>query len=98
MECALEHEKEKVRPKGITRKINHVRLWKRSMLPCEIFGINGNNTSACGEKDDEHSLMQWKFLIPKAEKPNRSCFRKWRQFVAWLRNQEVTTKIDFGKH
>ena len=42
--------------------------------------------------------MQWKFKIPKVEKPNRSCFRIWRQFVAWLTNQEVTTKIEFGKH
>ena len=58
--------------------------------------MDGNRTYACEEKDDEQSLTQWKFKIPKMEKPNRSYFRKWRQFVAWLRTQEATTKIDFG--
>ena len=29
------------------------------MLPCEIFGMNGDNTTKCGKKDYEHNLMQW---------------------------------------
>ena len=33
VEHALEHAKEKVRPKEITSKINLVRLWKMSTLP-----------------------------------------------------------------
>ena len=40
---------------------------KKSMLPCEIFGMNGNITYECSEKDDEHSLMQWKFRMPNRE-------------------------------
>ena len=98
MEHALERAQEEVRPKEITRKMNHVRIWKKSILPCEIVEINGNNASACGDKDGEYSLMQWKFKIPKVENPNKNCFRKWRPFVAWLRNQEVITKINFGKY
>ena len=43
MEHSLERAKEKVRPKGIISKINHARLWKKSTLPCEIVGINGNS-------------------------------------------------------
>ena len=65
VEHTLECAKEKAKPKEITSKINHVRLWKISMLPCEVVGMNRNNTSTCGEKDDEHSLSQCKFKMPK---------------------------------
>ena len=68
------------------------------MLPCEIVRIDGNRTSSCGEKYYEQSTMQWKFKVPNVEKTNESFSREWRQFVAWLRSQELTAKIDFGKY
>ena len=45
----------------------------------KIFpSVNGNNTSDCGEKDDDDSLMQWNFKMPIVEKPSKIYFRKWR--------------------
>ena len=43
-------------------------------------------------------MLKRKFKIPKVEKPNRSCIRKWRQFVLWLRNQKIFTKMYFVNH
>ena len=50
------------------------------------------------EKDEDESMWKWKFNIPNIDKTNRSCIRKWRHFVSWLRNQEIRTRIDFMKH
>ena len=36
--------------------------------------------------------------MPHVDKPNKGCFRKQTQFMAWLRNKYAITKIDFGKY
>ena len=64
------------RSKVIVDKINQVRLWKRSILPCDLVGLEGTKTNNCGERDDEQSILKWKFRVTKLEKPNRSCCRK----------------------
>ena len=69
---------------------------KKTMLPCEIVEMNGNNASDCDEKDDKYSLTQWKFKMPIVEKPSKMCFRKWKKIVGWLRNQEVVKKRILG--
>ena len=89
MDYGLECKKEEARPKGIVNKINNVRLWKKYILPFEILGIDGNRATSCGEKDDEKSMIKGKFKIPNVEKPNKSCFLKWRHFMVWLRTQET---------
>ena len=40
MEYAQDHA-ENEQKKDLIAKINHVRLWKTSVLPCEIVGLDG---------------------------------------------------------
>ena len=63
IEHALEHAKDQVRPKGIVGKINHVRLWKKSILLCEIMGIEGTRITDYGERYDEESKLKRNFKI-----------------------------------
>ena len=98
MEHTIDYANEQPRPKVIVDKINQVRLWKRVILRCEVLGLYRTKTTDCGERDEDQSILKWNFKMPKVYKPNRSYIRKWRNFVSWLRNQEMSTKIDFMKY
>ena len=58
--------------------------------------MNGHSTSVCGEKDDEQSLMKWKFKMPKAEKNNEK-FLKIEKVHGLAKNPIGNNKDMFWK-
>ena len=47
MEHSHEHAEEELKSKDLVAKINHVRLWKITVLPWEIVGLDRTKVTGC---------------------------------------------------
>ena len=57
-------------------KINHIRLQKKVILPFELCSILGNWVLIYCEINDEKSIIEQYFLLPRVNKPDSRCFSK----------------------
>ena len=79
----------------IVEAINHVRLYKRMILPCELVGFKGNCKTRELREVNESSSIRWKVKFECVRKPHKRLIEEWEKFVCWLENQEIDTIIDF---
>jgi len=79
----------------IVEAINHVRLYKKMILPCELVGFRGNCKTREYREVHEPSSMRWKVKFESVIKPHKRLIEEWKKFMCWLENQEIDTIIDF---
>jgi hypothetical protein len=97
MDHAICYVKEKKLPKSTIQAINHVRIYKKMILPCELVGFNGNQITKEARESLERSSVLWKIKFDEVKKPNTKLIEKWKNFTEWLKTQQIETIIDFDK-
>ena len=60
--------------------LNHVRLYKRIFLPCELIRQNGKEQTSAYRNDNEKGQIKWTFYHYNVELPSRQAFRQWNKF------------------
>ena len=70
----------------IVEAINHVRLYKRMILLCELVGFKGNCKTRELREVNESSSIRWKVKFECVRKPHKRLIEEWEKFVCWLEN------------
>ena len=84
-------------PFEIIEAINHVRLCKNMILPCELLGFCGNNITKEAREVFNKSTVKWKIKFDIVPKPYERLIKEWHSFVNWLKSQNLeTTIVDFS--
>ena len=69
--------------------INHVRLYKRIILLCELMGFDGRRLIKEGREWEEKSTMMWDVKFDNVMKPWKKIVEKWMKFIQWIQEQEI---------
>jgi len=95
MDYAIEYAKEKEMDEKIIPLINHVRLYKRIILLCELVGLKGREETKSYKNELERSCLMWKVPFPILPKPSEKSIGLWLEFIQWLKSKEIMTICDF---
>jgi len=95
MDYAIEYAKEKEIDEKIIQLINHVRLYKRIILPCELVGLKGREETKSYKNELERSCLMWKVPFLILPKPSEKSIGLWLEFIQWLKSKEIMTICDF---
>jgi len=79
----------------IIAPINHVRLHKKMLLPCELVGFNGEMRTKELRENELNSCIEWKMDFDKVPKPSAKSYKIWEEFIKWMKEQRITTIVDF---
>ena len=69
MEYAIIYTKEMKQSKNELLELNQIWLYKKAIIPGELVGMNGRQTTPCFQIIDEPSQIQWKIKQPTVLKP-----------------------------
>ena len=75
--------------------INHVRICKKMMLPCELVGFQGGKETKEMREWKTQSAAHWKVEFEIVRMPHKRLVEEWAKFVEQLTEQKVETAIDF---
>ena len=98
MSYAVEYVKENNLKNEILAPINQVRLSKQLYLPCELVGLDGTTTTKAFNDIKEKSVIRWKFKFYKVPPTSNKTRSIWNDYLQWLKQQNVQTKVDFYNH
>ena len=90
MDYAMDYSKEI----EIIEAINHVRIFKKMIIPCELVGFRGGKETKELREWSLVSSIKWNVEFEEVIKPHKRLVEEWQKFINWLRNQEVDTLID----
>ena len=95
----MDYASQYIEVEGLNNKriapINHVRLYKRMMLPCELVGFSGEMRTRELREKELNSCLEWKIEFEKMPKPSAKSFKIWEDFTIWLKEQKIVTIVDF---
>ena len=66
---------------NIVEAINHVRIYKKMILPCELLGFLGNKEMREMRHWEEPSSIRWKVGFEEVIKPHKRLVEEWSKFV-----------------
>jgi len=95
MDWAREYIKNEKVPINKLERINHMRIFKKMYLPCELVGFKGQNVTKEMREWNESRAIRWKVMFKEVIKSPKILVEVWKEFVDWLKNQKVDTIIDF---
>lgn len=95
MDLATEYVISKKLSEESIAPINHVRLFKRMILPCELVGLMGNCKTKCFHNVLEVSSLVWKIDFPIVPKPSKKSKNLWKEFLEWMVETQRITVCDF---
>ena len=95
MRYAREYVKDDNNKINTLKLINHVRLYKRVYLPCELLGQSGRDQTIAYRDKEAESQIKWTFYHHKIGRPLKKAFKRWNRFVIWLQSLNVKTIFDF---
>ena len=81
MDYAIEYAKEKEMDEKIIQLINHVRLYKRIILPYELVSLMGREETKSYKNELERSYLMWKVPFPILPKPSKKSIGLWLEFI-----------------
>ena len=67
--------------KSILAPLNHVRLFKQMILPCELLGLKGEEEIKSYKEVLEKSCLKWKILFPEVPKLSKKSISLWNDFI-----------------
>ena len=94
MDYAVDYVK-RVQRSGVIEAINHVRIYKKMILPCELVGFTGETETREFRNVLEESSVMWKVSFNIVLKPHKRIVEVWSQFLEWMKEQHIETIIDF---
>ena len=71
MDLAVEHVKQKEINLQTLSPINHVRLFKCMILPCELIGLTGHKETKSLKNNLERSCLMQRIPFPVVLKPSK---------------------------
>lgn len=80
------------------KAINHVRINKRMILPCELVGFNGDKVTKEAREVNTASSTLWNAMFNAAPNPHKRLVEIWSEFVEWLNAQKISIIVDFGNN
>ena len=81
--------------KDTMKLINHVRLYKKVYLPCELLGQRGREQTIAYRENKAQSQIKWTFYHHEVEIPSKKAFKRWKGFIEWLQQRNIETIFDF---
>ena len=79
------------------RLLNHVRMFKKVCLPCELLGQRGKEQTVACRENAKKSQIKWTFYHHEVNTPSRKAFRKWKGFIKWLQSRNIDAIFDFDE-
>ena len=98
MDYVVKYVKEKKYSYDVVEAINHVRLFKKMILPCELVGLKGDKETKEAREVCEKSSIIWKVQFEEVRKPHKRLIEVWYGFVQWIKEQQIKTVVDFYQH
>ena len=95
MDYAIEYVEQNELTMKYTEAINHVRIYKRMILPCELTGFYGDKVTKEAREIFETSSLIWNIDFENVRKPHKKLIEIWREFIEWIKLQRIETVIDF---
>ena len=80
---------------NIIPPINHVRIYKKIYLPCELVGFCGQKKTKEFREGFEESSICWRIKFIKVSKPLLKSMEIWQRFIDWLSQQGITIINNF---
>ena len=96
MDYAVSHVNQKEIGCEVIESINHVRMSKRMMLPCEIFGSKGDKVTKEAREVNATSSIMWNVKFDIVPLPHKRLVETWSDFVEWIKVQQIRKIVDFG--
>ena len=75
--------------------INQVQIYKKMHLPYDLIGLHGQHFTKEARKIEEKSSIEQKVEFNKVQKRSKNSFELQREFVVWIKVQEIMTIVDF---
>ena len=80
---------------NIIPPINHIRMYKKMYLPCELIGLCGNKKTREFREGLETSSIRQKVKFVQVPRPSAKSLKIWQDFIEWLSKQSIRTVNDF---
>ena len=97
MDYASDYVKREDAIDGEREAINHVRLYKKMILPFEVVGFRGEQQTKEFRNASDKSSVIWNVSFEEVPKPHKRLLEIWMKFLQWLKMQQINTIIDFKK-
>jgi len=81
IDWAREYIKNEKVPINKLERINHMRIFKKMYLPCEIVGRKGNKILLEQKEPMKASCFGWKTKFPVVNKPSKKTIDEWNAYV-----------------
>ena len=75
--------------------INHVRLYKKVIIPVEIMEARGLRTTECYNEIIAKCMLKWDIEFPLVKKPKIKEKREQDKFKKQLKTIEISTVYNF---
>ena len=98
MDFAVEYVKRQGMSTKVIAPLNHVRLFKQMIMPCELVGLSGTAETKAYRQFDCRSCLKWKIPFPKMPKPSKKSRELWNDFIKWMKDSEIKTLCDFNEY
>jgi len=95
MEYVMVYIQEMNNSTKVVPPINHIRLYKRIYLLCELVRMSGRIKTYEFIKDEEKSFLRWKMEFPKVLKSSKKIRTIWKEFIEWLAGKQINIINDF---
>jgi len=95
MDYAKEYVQETNKDENILAIINHVRIYQKMLIPCELVGMQGNQQTREMTNSNTTSCIRWNFKFPKMPRPSKKSIQIWKQYTEWLKTKQISTMYDF---
>ena len=81
MDYSIEYAEQNELIMKYAEAINHVRICKRMILPCELTGFCGDKVTKEAREIFETSSLIWNIDFENARKPHKKLIEIWREFI-----------------
>ena len=97
MDYVVEYVKANDMNKNDVAPLNHMRLYKQMILPCELVGLIGRDKMDGYRNEIALSCLKQKIVFPVMPKPSKKTRELWNDFIKWLKEKNVITICNFSK-
>ena len=95
MDYSIKYVKAEELDYNVVEAINHVRIFKKMILPYELIGFRGDKVTKEAREVYERSAIIWNVKFEEIRKPHKRLIDEWKEFVKWLKEQQIETVVDF---
>ena len=84
MDLAIKYAEENQLSITLIPPINHVRYFKRMILPCELIGMSGHCKTFQFNNIGATSCIKWRVKFSTIPTPSKKTKEIWKDFLEWM--------------